>query len=529
MRIAVRLRIFAAALVAGAVALPLTAAPRVWERVLLISVDGLHQVDLANYVKSNPKSTLASLSASGITYTNAVSALPSDSFPGLLALVTGGSPSSTGVWYDHTWNRSLLAPGATRDKPGDPGVDLAYDESIDKGFNEGKFGEAENDPLKFAGASAIDRSSLPVDPVSFKPVYPHDFLKVNTIFEVIKSAGRRTYWSDKHPAYDIVNGPSGSGVDELFTPEINSPVPGNKDGNDFTKAVADTIAYDSLKVQALVNEIKGLDHAGLVKVVVPAIMGMNFQAVSVGQKLPSGGYADAAGTPTGDLVKGLDAVDKGLGRIIAALKTQKLYARTLIVIAAKHGQSAIDPAARAFADDSTIVGFLASRGIEAETASNDTTLYLWLKDNSQAAAAAAAVLAENPLYPVWDQATKKSLAGDNKTAATWGFIQGVRFGAALPFKDPTGTGRFPDLILSPVPGTVYGKPWKKIAEHGGFDMDDTHVALLVSGVGMKPMQVNDPVRNQQVAPTILASLGLDPMKLQAVKQEGTTVLPGLGY
>jgi hypothetical protein len=48
------------------------------------------------------------------------------------------------------------------------------------------------------------------------PVYPHSFLRVNTIFEVIKAAHKRTAWSDKHPAYDIVNGPSGQGVDDLL-------------------------------------------------------------------------------------------------------------------------------------------------------------------------------------------------------------------------------------------------------------------------------------------------------------------------
>jgi predicted AlkP superfamily pyrophosphatase or phosphodiesterase len=529
MTVVKKFRLLGIALLSFSLAIPLSAAPTAYAHVVLISIDGMHQSDLANYIKAHPASTLAVLSMSGITYTNAMCALPSDSFPGLLALVTGGSPASTGVWYDHTYNRYLLAPGATKDKPGDAGVDLAYDESIDKGYNDGKFGDSSIDPLKFIGTAAIDPTVLPVDPITFQPVYPHNYIKVNTIFEVIKASGKRTYWSDKHPSYDIVNGPSGNGVDELFTPEINSPVPGNKDGKDFTAAVADTIIYDDIKVKALVNEIKGFDHTGANKVAVPAIMGMNFQAVSVGQKLTSGGYSDASGTPVGDLVKGLDGVDAGLGKIVAALKAQNLYNSTLIIIAAKHGQSAIDPAARAFADDSTIVDFLAAKGIVAFTASNDTTMYLWLKDPSQAAAAAAAILAEKPLSPVWDKATKKNLAGNNKTAATWGVFQSVQFGTALPFKDPTATGRFPDLILTPVPGTVYGKPWKKNMEHGGFGEDDTHVALLIAGSGIKPKQINDPVRNQQVAPTILASLGIDPAKLSAVRQEGTAVLPGLGY
>jgi predicted AlkP superfamily pyrophosphatase or phosphodiesterase len=62
------------------------------KRVLLLSLDGLHALDLANYVKAKPKSSLAQLSQHGITYTNAHTSLPSNSWPGLLAMVTGGSP-----------------------------------------------------------------------------------------------------------------------------------------------------------------------------------------------------------------------------------------------------------------------------------------------------------------------------------------------------------------------------------------------------------------------------------------------------
>src|ERR1700741_5439833 len=75
------------------------------KHVLLISVDGMHALDLANYVVSHPNSTLAQLSAHGKTYTNAATSQPSDSFPGLAGLVTGGSPITTGLWYDVTWHR----------------------------------------------------------------------------------------------------------------------------------------------------------------------------------------------------------------------------------------------------------------------------------------------------------------------------------------------------------------------------------------------------------------------------------------
>jgi hypothetical protein len=90
--------------------------------------------------------------------------------------------------------------------------------------------------------SKIDPANLPLSK-NCTPVYPHMFVKTNTIFEVAHEAGLATGWSDKHPAYDIVNGPSGAGVDDLFTPEINSLTPAG-DGKDYTQTVEWTMYYD---------------------------------------------------------------------------------------------------------------------------------------------------------------------------------------------------------------------------------------------------------------------------------------------
>src|SRR5271155_697137 len=90
------------------------------KHVLLISVDGLHALDLSNYVATHGDSTLAALSSHGLTYTNASTTTPSDSFPGLASLVTGGSPTVAGFWYDDTYNRKLSPPQMT-DGLGNPG------------------------------------------------------------------------------------------------------------------------------------------------------------------------------------------------------------------------------------------------------------------------------------------------------------------------------------------------------------------------------------------------------------------------
>ncbi len=146
------------------------------QRVLLLSVDGLHAVDLAAFVKAAPDSALAGLSHTGVTYTTAASARPSDSFPGLLAILTGGSPVATGVWYDVSYDRALSAPGTNCAATG---TEVAFDSTINK------------NPDALDGGGGIDPARLPRDPRrGCAPVFPHEYLRVNTIFEVGRSANR---------------------------------------------------------------------------------------------------------------------------------------------------------------------------------------------------------------------------------------------------------------------------------------------------------------------------------------------------
>jgi Type I phosphodiesterase / nucleotide pyrophosphatase len=325
------------------------------KHVLLISVDGLHALDVANYVAAHPGSALAELSRHGITYSNARTPANSDSFPGLLALVTGGSPISHGLFYDVSYDRTFFDP-TNPTCSGQPGINMIFDESIDQ-YVTGPDGLA-------VSLNKINPDALPHrldENGNCVRVFAHNAIRTNTIFEVVKSEGGHTAWADKHPAYDLVNGPSGTGVDDLFTPEVT-----NVGGLDNTVSVVCTFQNDNLKVQAILNEIHGLTHDGKPGAGVPAVFGMNFQAVSVGQKLVQnnkigaggvpcpidavpplnglpGGYTDGSGTPTDVLAYGLRKTDDALGSMIQALKNRGIYDSTLFIVSAKHGQSPINP------------------------------------------------------------------------------------------------------------------------------------------------------------------------------------------
>jgi hypothetical protein len=185
----------------------------------------MHQADLECYVRTLPASTLAALARDGREFSAARTPVPSDSFPGLVAQVTGGNPATTGIYYDDSYDRE-----------------------------------------------------------------PHSYLKVNTIFEVTRGAGLRTARADKHPAYEMLNGPSGTGVQDLFTPEINGDAPTLGAAIDWTKDNASTQRYDAYKVHAVVNEIHGLDRSGATAVGTPAIfVGSPTARSSMRSTAPGGG------------------------------------------------------------------------------------------------------------------------------------------------------------------------------------------------------------------------------------------------
>ena len=115
--------------------------------------------------------------------------------------------------------------------------------------------------------------------------------------------------------------------------------------------------YDTLKVNAVLNWIDGYDSTRTTKTGVPAIFGMNFQAVSVGQKLAKagdadadktliGGYLDANATPGNALTLQFQFVDDALGKFLTELQMQRIDDQTLVIVSAKHGQSPIDRSLR---------------------------------------------------------------------------------------------------------------------------------------------------------------------------------------
>lgn len=532
--------------------------------VLLLSVDGLHQSDLAYYVAQHPNSSLARLVSSGTEYIHAQTTFPSDSFPGMVAQLTGGRPGRTGVYYDDTYNRALLPPGTLNCATAARGSEVPWTEDADR--SQGPITLDAGQHLDAAALTALptntlaqtvaagpaitkailamtptpqallDPAALPVDPARCVPIYPHDYIRVNTVFEVARAHGMTTAWSDKHPAYEILNGPSGSGVQDLFTPEINSVA--DNAGDDWTTDNALTQVYDSIKVAAVLNEIDGRDHSGTRRVGTPAIFGMNFQTVSTAQKLPvsdelAGGYRPDA-TPGPLLTRALDYINTQVGVIEARLRRDGRARDTTVILSAKHGQSPIDLSTLRRVDDGAIIDDInAAWAVHHPSAAplvafavDDDTMLMWFSDHRPAAQR----FVKNYLL---SHSAPANLAGDPKgvfsatvTASGLTHVY-IGRGADAFVHARRGDSHAPDLIGITQRGVVYTGKVKKISEHGGDAPADRDVALVLSGAGVAHHSTDTAaVQTTQIAPTILTLLGLDPNALQAVQADHTAVLPG---
>jgi hypothetical protein len=544
---------------AGAAAKPAS------KHILLISVDGLHASDLATCEAQGLCPNLASLARFGTTHTDAHTSEPSDSAPGLMALVTGGDPKLTGVYYDDSYDRTAYAPPAqtstlSQNCTGTAGNEAAYFENVDTGaptfFNPNGNRQLIGDTVDPAQLLFLKQQG------KCQALLPNNFLRTNSIFSVAHQAGMYTAWADKHPVYNaqVAGNGTPASVDDPFNTEINAdvippslvdtrgnrvffPLP-NPDGLGpyfITDYVGDTEAYDQIKVDAILNQIDGRNSTATQAAPVPAIFGMNFQAVSVGQKLvdpklscvrshnapgcdpnyvPGGYEPNSTSTSpifTPQLKGAIQYVDTAVGSMVTELRNQHALATTTVIITAKHGQSPIDPSKLALIGHAETT-VLNNAGVFPAQVTDDDVALIWMKPATQAADTAKAV-----------KALQDSISHGNPA-----HIETVLYGSALEaqFGNPASDPRTPDIIIEPIPGTIYSSSTAKVMEHGGFAEDDTHVAMLtVNGANLvnnTPVGAtnNQLVQTYQVAPTILSDLGLNPNKLDSVRTEGVQVLPG---
>lgn len=378
-------------------------------------------------------------------------------------------------------------------------ITVTYEEALDFNLNE-----------VFAGGTTtsggIDPANLPKSIVGGKcqEIYPHQALRVNTVGELVVAAGKKTAYADKHPAYDVVRGPSGTGLTTGYFPEINSII--DTAGDDFTLSVATCKTFDQLHVNAFLDWLDGKvpDHSeDSLGGDIPTLFGGNFQSVSVGQKTK--GYVAGSLDFSPELEDAVQFVDDSLGAVIEKMKDKKIYDESLIIVCSKHGQSPIDPTLFKEVDPDV---FTKELGVPAAFITFDDIALIFLEHQSDRDAAVA-----NLKNHMSDLRIGQIIFGEEQIDLGYG--------------DPTDPS-VPDIIVQPVHGTIYTTSKKKIAEHGGGTDDDRHVACFAHNPKLKAKTFDDEMLTTQVAPTILKALGLNPQDLKGVKEEDTKPFPPFG-
>jgi hypothetical protein len=438
-------------------------------RVLLLSVDGLRAVDLANWIASHPRSALAELSARGVTYTNAHTPM-ADPAAGLMALTTGGTPISTGIVSNDGFDHALSPAGSSCKSKG-AALDLN---------------------ASFRTDGSFDPTNAPLDPKhGCAPLHPHELLQVNTIFEVVREKIGPTAWAGETAATtDLLRGPSGKGLDQAC--------------GDTSVAAA---AGDEARVAILLHWIDGKDCKGTADSRVPALFGMSFASLATEQAAT--GYIDAAGTPSDGLAKRFEFVDGAIGRAIHELKIKQLYDSTWIFVASPYGQSPMDQRRRRIIPVARVraIADAIEPGLVVHITGGDGAM-IWLSDPSKTAAVV-------------------KIFGDQAAAIG---IQDIYSGErlALTLNSPAKDSRMPDIVLQSELGVLWGVQGDTALEaYGGMLDEDTHVALLVSGAQLTGR--NDPtyVPTTQLGPLLLRALGMEKFDLQALHLEHSPALPGI--
>jgi arylsulfatase A-like enzyme len=281
---------------------------------------------------------------------------------------------------------------------------------------------------------------------------------------------------------------------------------------------------------------------------------MNFQTVSTAEKLPTldgkpgtlaGGYVPGTRTPGPLLQRALGFINDSLARMVTELRHRGLAEDTAIILSAKHGQSPQDPNALTRIDDGPIIqainaawtaahpgagALVAGDPGDLAAGSRDDAFPLWLTDRSDAATKFVKhyLLTHSATGTTYNPASP-STAGPPRTLAASGLVRVFTGkGAARYFGVSESDPRHPDVWGVVEHGVVYTGGTKKIAEHGGANVDDLNVPIVVYAPGeVRRGVVDGRVKTTQIAPTILRLLGLDPDSLAAVQIEGTRVLPGV--
>jgi predicted AlkP superfamily pyrophosphatase or phosphodiesterase len=208
----------------------------------------------------------------------------------------------------------------------------------------------------------------------------------------------------------------------------------------------------------------------------------------------------------------MQAFDRDLGMIERAYRRAGILQQTLFVVTADHGMAPITR----FVPSTVITQAVARAGTTAPSIAYNQSAYVWLHDGSKARIVARNIVsARDPgIKSVYYLSTVGNREHYVRAARTF-VSRGVE-AANQYLLDTLMNGHQPNVVaFCRTNATMSSAAAHWRADHGGATWQSQHIPLILAGPGIrKGLIVTQPAQLEDVAPTVLADMGVPPAGME---------------
>lgn len=238
-------------------------------------------------------------------------------------------------------------------------------------------------------------------------------------------------------------------------------------------------------------------------------------------------YGHRVGGPASPEVMGriVRACDRQIGRLIAALRNRGMLDQTIFVVTSDHGM-----VRNTYQIDNAIIKMAVRQaGGDYMFHVGGSSAYIWLKNPKHAGAVAQRMVDLFPSLPLDRGTTPTSVPFAHYQTIESGvytYHLVTQSGGTIP-KDLAAAYQYllgtfagpsaPDIALAYQEDMISTATVKSHGEHGGGTWGSQQIPLVISGPGVRHGTKSDfPARLMDVAPTVLALLGIPPTNMDGV-------------
>ncbi|HZS93484.1 MAG TPA: alkaline phosphatase family protein [Chloroflexota bacterium] len=208
------------------------------------------------------------------------------------------------------------------------------------------------------------------------------------------------------------------------------------------------------------------------------------------------------------VIQRMRAFDRDLGMIERAYRKAGILKQTLFVVTADHGMLPI----RRTISQQIVTSAVSLAGTTAPDIAFNTGAYVWLTDPTRSQLVARNILAAHDPGVQAVYYLSDSTGGPHYVRAGGSFADADSRKADAELVATLIDGREPAVVVLTREGQTFSSPsygWK--GDHGGASWQSQHIPLVIAGPGIRQGVVSHPARLEDVAPTVLAAMGVKPV------------------